>query len=96
MTAAERGSKPVADRGRVWRLLGAPAEQVGSVNDPREHREHGVDWNEKWVYLSHGPERHGEVVRIVFWNRYDLAGIFGVKPDGGVEPESLPDEGEAG
>lgn len=95
MTAAARGARRAADRGRVWHLLGAPAEQVGSVNDPRVQREHDVDWNEKWIYVSHRPDRHGETTRIVLWHRYDLAGIFRVKPDGSVEPESLPDEGEA-
>jgi hypothetical protein len=84
------------ERVRVWRVLGAPAEQLGSVNEPRVCREHDVDWNEKWVYLSHSPDRHGEVERIVLWNRYDLVGIFSVKPDGSVARESLADESDAG
>ncbi len=93
MTAAARDSKPALDRGRVWQLRGAPADQVGSVNDPRSCREHGALWNEKWIYLAHDPDRHGEVVRIVLWYRYDLAGVFRVKPDGSVEPESLAGDG---
>ena len=40
------------DRGRAWRIFGAPTDQVGSVNDPRTHEEYGVKWNEKWVYLG--------------------------------------------
>ena len=72
------------DRGKLWKLLGAPTDQEGSVNDPRTHVEHGVRWNEKWIY------RDGlAVVRVVLWNRYDLAGVFRVKPDGSAEPESL-------
>ena len=35
------------DRGRVWKLLGAPTDQIGSVNDPRTHEEFGRAWNEK-------------------------------------------------
>ena len=40
------------DRGLVWRILGAPTDQEGSVNDPRTRVEHGVTWNEKWIYLD--------------------------------------------
>lgn len=74
------------DRGAVWKLLGAPTDQEGSVNDPRTQLEHGVRWNEKWIYRG----EHGRSVeRVVLWNRYDLAGVFRVKPDGSAEPESL-------
>jgi hypothetical protein len=75
------------DRGEVWRLLGAPSEQLGSVNDPRTHDEHGVRWNEKWIYLG---EDGRSVERVVLWNRYDLAGVFRIAPDGSAEPELLP------
>ena len=61
------------DRGRAWALFGAPNEQLGSVNDPRSHVEHGVRWNEKWIYRG---EDGVSVERIVLWNRYDLAGVF--------------------
>lgn len=72
-------------RKELWKKLGEPTDQVGSVNDPRTHDEHGVRWNEKWIY------RDGHtVLRVVLWNRYDLAGVFQVKPDGSVEPEPLP------
>jgi len=74
------------DRGSVWRLLGAPDDQEGSVNDPRTREEHGVSWNEKWVY------RNGlAAVRVVLWNRYDLAGVFRIRPDGSAESEPLPE-----
>jgi hypothetical protein len=74
------------DRGRLWKLLGAPTDQEGSVNDPRTHLEHGVRWNEKWIYRG---EDGRTIERVVLWNRYDLAGVFRVKPDGSAEPESL-------
>ena len=74
------------ERGRVWTLLGAPTDQEGSVNDPRTRVEHGVRWNEKWIYRG---EDGRSVERIVLWNRYDLAGVFRVHADGSVEPEKL-------
>ena len=75
-------------RATVWRLLGAPTDQIGSVNDPRLREEYGAKWNEKWIYCR---PRSGEVERVVLWNRYDFAGLFRVKPDGSAEPEPLPD-----
>jgi hypothetical protein len=77
------------DRGRVWRLLGAPTDQEGSVNDPRTRVEHGVCWNEKWVYRGEDGE---SVERVVLWHRYDLAGVFRILSDGSAEPEKLPEE----
>ena len=31
------------------------------------------------------------VERVVLWHRYDLAGVFRVKPDGSAEAETLPE-----
>ena len=76
-------------RREVWRLLGAPTDQVGSVNEPRLREEQGVKWNEMWVYCA---PRSTEVERVVLWNRYDFVGAFRVKPDGSFEPEPLPGE----
>ena len=75
-------------RGEVWERLGPPAEQQGSVNDPRTREEYGVKWNEKWIYLG---EDGKSVQRVVLWIRYDLMGIFRVRPDGSAEAESLPE-----
>ncbi len=74
------------DRGSVWKQLGAPVDQVGSVNEPRTREEYGVVWNEKWIYR--GPDGES-VVRLVLWNRYDLAGVFAIREDGSAEPERL-------
>ena len=76
------------DRARVWKQLGAPSDQEGSVNDPRTQLEHGVTWNEKWIYRG---EDGKSVERVVLWNRYDLVGVFRVKPDGSAETETLPE-----
>lgn len=75
------------DRGTVWRRLGAPTDQVGSVNDPRTYEEHGVRWNEKWIYR--GPDGR-TIARVVLWNRYDFLGAFRIAEDGTGEPEALP------
>ena len=73
MSAGRATSGPAAlDRGQVWKKLGAPTDQEGSVNDPRTQLEHGVRWNEKWIYRG---EDGRSIERIVLWNRYDLAGI---------------------
>jgi hypothetical protein len=72
------------DRSRVWKLLGAPTDQVGSVNDPRTTEEFGVKWNEKWVYLDEDGE---SVEKVVLWLRYDLVGAFAA--DG--SPVPLPE-----
>jgi hypothetical protein len=77
------------DRGQVWKRFGAPADQVGSVNDPRTFADYGATWNEKWIYLS---EDDGAPERVVLWNRYDLVGVFRLSPDGSAEAESLTDE----
>jgi len=74
------------DRARAWKLLGAPTDQVGSVNDPRTHEEFGVKWNEKWIYRGEDGET---VEQVVLWNRYDFAGAFRLGPDGSAEPLKL-------
>jgi hypothetical protein len=74
------------ERGAVWKALGAPREQVGSVNDPRTHEECGVKWNEKWVYPGAHPDGSD---RVVLWNRYDLLGVFKVRPNGSYEPDRV-------
>ena len=76
------------DRGQVWKQLGAPTDQLGSVNDPRTSEEYGVRWNEKWVYRGGDGET---IERVVLWNRYDLVGVFRVASDGSAEAEPLPE-----
>ncbi|MEM7411475.1 MAG: hypothetical protein AAF430_14685 [Myxococcota bacterium] len=72
-------------RGEVWEWLGAPTDQVGSVNDPRTQLEFDETWNEKWIYRA-GPD--SEIRKVVLWFRYDLRGVF--EPDGTRVP--LPEE----
>ena len=61
-------------REQVWKMLGAPTDQVGSVNDPRTREDFGRKWNEKWVYLD---EHGSKVAKVVLWQRYDFVGAFG-------------------
>jgi hypothetical protein len=75
------------DRGRAWKLFGAPTDQQGSVNDPRTTEEFGVKWNEKWVYRGEDQS----VEKVVLWLRYDLVGAFSLKPAGSAEPIPLPE-----
>jgi hypothetical protein len=70
----------------LWKHVGAPTDQVGSVNDPRTHEELGVRWNEKWIYRG---EDGRSVVRVALWNRYDFLGVFAISPDGTARPEPL-------
>ncbi len=63
---------------------GEPQEWEGSVNDPRTRQEHGIRYNEKWIYLLPGGER-----RLVFWHRYDFRGVLLERADGSVQQETV-------
>jgi len=72
------------DRGRVASWLGAPTDQVGSVNDPRTREEHGVRWNEKWIWRLPDGAR-----RIAYWHRYDFRGAKLESPTGEVREDPI-------
>ena len=78
-----------AARHALWQRLGAPAEQIGSVNEPRTRSEVGLVWNEKWVYRR---ARTREVERVVLWNRYDLVGVLRAGPGGALERDRALEE----
>lgn len=63
---------------------GEPDEWWGSVNEPRAQEEHGIRFNERWVYYLPEGRR-----RLVYWHRYDFCGALVKSPDGTVEPEAL-------
>ena len=76
-----------ADEGPATRFAaserwGEPDEQVGSVNDPRTREEHGIRYNEKWIYLLPGGDR-----RLVYWLRYDFCGSVRIGRDASVRAE---------
>jgi len=65
-------------------LFGEPDEWQGSVNDPRTREEHGIRYNEKWVYFL-----SDRMKRLVYWHRYECRGVLLQAPDGTVSPEAL-------
>ena len=82
-------SGEIAGAGRLTHHLvherwGEPDGWEGSVNDPRTREEHGVRYNEKWIYLLPDGSR-----RLVYWHRYDCRGVRVERPDGTVVEESL-------
>lgn len=76
------------DRNDVVRLFGTPDSTIGSVNEPRLTTEHGIEFNEKWVYEKprHEPSRPRQ--RLIYWQRYDLVAALRVEQDGHLVPES--------
>jgi len=63
---------------------GDPDEQEGSVNDPRTREEHGVRFNERWIYrLPCGGDR------VIYWHRYDCRAVLRVGASGEVAPEAM-------
>jgi hypothetical protein len=63
--------KPVA-RNAVVSLLGTPHAVEGSLNDPVEHEEFGIHYNEKWMYQGLGEDPAGVPDRVIYWHRYDF------------------------
>ncbi len=63
---------------------GIPDLSEGGVNSPRTGQEHGIHFNEKWVYFLEGGGR-----RVVYWHRYDCRGVLRQTGDGAITPEPL-------
>ena len=61
-------------RNAVVRYFGTPDETEGSVNEPRERDEHGLHFNEKWIYRHPLCDPVGAAERAIFWHRYDYVG----------------------
>lgn len=70
------------DRNHVVQLFGTPDETVGSVNEPRVQNEHGIEFNEKWIYDRPRHEPSQPRARIIYWNRYDFVASERVERDG--------------
>lgn len=75
-------------RNEIVRIFGTPDRTVGSVNEPRLQLEHGVEFNEKWIYEKprHEPSRPRR--RVIYWQRYDLVASMRIEQDGHAVPES--------
>ncbi|HEY2385846.1 MAG TPA: hypothetical protein VGK30_02710 [Candidatus Binatia bacterium] len=74
-------------RNLVVQRWGTPQTTSGSLNEPREREEHGVEFNEKWVYRLPRVEPDDPRERIVYWRRYDFVASFVVGADGRVTRE---------
>jgi hypothetical protein len=85
------GTRHRISRNQVVGRWGTPAVTVGSVNEPREMEEHGVRFNEKWIYRAPRNDPRHMRERIVFWHRYNFVASFGVDADGKVTRELLAD-----
>ena len=50
LRAVSEDDTATVTRNLIVQRLGTPDVTVGSVNEPREREEHGLRFNEKWVY----------------------------------------------
>ncbi len=76
-------------RNMVVHQWGTPQRTVGSLNEPREREEHGIRFNEKWVYPSPIDEPSRPRERIIYWLRYDFVASYLVGSDGALVREDL-------
>jgi len=83
--------RPTIQRDDVVERFGTPDQTAGSVNEPRLQVEHGIAFNEKWVYDRplHEPTRPR--ARVIYWQRYDFVGCVRIEQGGRVVPESASD-----
>ncbi|MGH7918020.1 MAG: hypothetical protein ACREQE_11165, partial [Candidatus Binataceae bacterium] len=63
-------------RNAVVVLLGTPDRTEGSLNSPIELEEHGIGYNEKWIYQHLRDDPAGVPMRLVYWHRYDFKGTL--------------------
>lgn len=84
-------SAPRITRNLVVQRWGTPQATVGSVNEPREMEEHGLRFNEKWIYRLPQADPARPTERILYWLRYDLMGSVLVTGDTGT-PEDVARE----
>ncbi len=89
MDETEQGAQ--LGRNDIVRLFGTPDHTIGSVNEPRLTVEHGIEFNEKWVYEKPPNEPSRPTQRLIYWQRYDLVGAMRVEQDGHLVPESAPE-----
>jgi hypothetical protein len=61
-------------RNDIVRFFGQPDVTEGTVNEPRERHEHGLLFNERWVYKHPARDPADAVERAIYWRRYDYVG----------------------
>ena len=79
---APEHSEPAVRRNDVVRLWGTPDRTEGSLNDPRIRHEHGIEFNEKWIYAKPVGEKSRPLERVLYWQRYDFVAAERVEQDG--------------
>ncbi len=79
-------------RNAVVKCFGTPNQTEGSVNEPREREEYGMEFNEKWTYRGPRRDPAGAVERTIYWHRYDYVGSVIRKTKGGEweKDDTLP------
>ena len=75
-------------RNQLVQILGVPSETVGSVNEARLQTEHGIEFNEKWIYNRPRYDASRPRARIVYWQRYDFVASVRIEQSGQVVRES--------
>jgi hypothetical protein len=61
-------------RNLIVALLGTPDHTGGNLNSPLELEEHGIVFNEKWIYRHLRDDPSGAPERAIYWHRYDFTG----------------------
>jgi len=82
-------SAPTISRNVVVQCFGTPNATVGSVNEPREMEEHGLRFNEKWVYRLSPAAPDEPTERVIYWYRYDFVGACLITRNGSAVPEDV-------
>jgi hypothetical protein len=90
-TETSAASGRLVHRDDIVQLFGTPDETVGSVNEPRTHVEHGIEFNEKWVYRWPRNEPTRPRARAIYWKRYDFVASVRIEQDGSEVPEDPAD-----
>lgn len=75
----------ILQRNDVVARFGTPDRTEGSVNEPRERRENGFLFNEKWVFKRPAGDPAGARERLIYWRRYDYVGSMIRRRDGDWE-----------
>jgi hypothetical protein len=89
--AGAGSAHPTIRRDDIVRFFGTPDETVGSVNEPRLQVEHGIEFNEKWIYHRPRNEPTRPRARVIYWQRYDFVASVRVEQDGHLVRESPTD-----
>lgn len=77
-------------RNAVVNYFGTPDATEGSVNEPRERQEHGMRFNEKWIYRHPVRDPADAAERTIYWRRYDYVGSM-IRPT--PDADWRPDDG---